>query len=76
MNYRLKHIKEACHTTLENALFNSTGCGEQLRIIANFIKTGKIKPIIDRVFPFEDTQKAMEYAESGRAKGKIILKIR
>jgi alcohol dehydrogenase len=50
--------------------------GEQLRIIANFIETRKIKPIIDRVFPFEDAQKAMEYAESGRAKGKIILKTR
>jgi alcohol dehydrogenase len=50
--------------------------GEQLRKIANFIESGKIKPIIDRVFPFEDAQKAMEYAESGRAKGKIILKIR
>jgi alcohol dehydrogenase len=50
--------------------------GEQLRIIANFIETGKIKPIIDRVFPFEDAKKAMEYAESGRAKGKLILKIR
>ncbi|GGA28310.1 NADP-dependent oxidoreductase [Psychrobacillus lasiicapitis] len=50
--------------------------GEQLRIIANYMETGKIKPIIDKVFPFEDAQKAMEYAESGRAKGKIILKIR
>ncbi|WP_040203359.1 NADP-dependent oxidoreductase [Neobacillus jeddahensis] len=50
--------------------------GEQLRIIADFIESGKIKPIIDRVFPFEDAQKAMEYAESGRAKGKIIVKIR
>jgi alcohol dehydrogenase len=50
--------------------------GEQLRIIANFIETGKIKPIIDKVFPFENAQKAMEYAETGRAKGKIIVKIR
>ncbi|MGN7402396.1 NADP-dependent oxidoreductase [Cytobacillus praedii] len=50
--------------------------GEQLRIIANFIETGKIKPIIDRVFPFEDAQKAMEYAETGRAKGKVIVKIK
>ncbi|WP_163139642.1 NADP-dependent oxidoreductase [Bacillus sp. 22-7] len=50
--------------------------GEQLRIIANLIENGKIKPIIDRVFPFEDAQKAMEYAESGRSKGKIIVKIR
>lgn len=50
--------------------------GEQLRIIANFIETGKIKPIIDKVFPFEKAQKAMDYAETGRAKGKIIVKIR
>ena len=50
--------------------------GEQLRIIAKLIETGKIKPIIDRVFAFENAQKAMEYAESGRAKGKIILKIK
>ncbi|MDI7741296.1 NADP-dependent oxidoreductase [Lysinibacillus fusiformis] len=50
--------------------------GEQLRILANYIETGKIKPVIDKVFPFGDAQKAMEYAESGRAKGKIILKIK
>ncbi|WP_449621739.1 NADP-dependent oxidoreductase [Robertmurraya sp. Marseille-Q9965] len=50
--------------------------GEQLRIIGNFIEDGKIKPVIDSVFPFNDAQKAMEYAESGRAKGKIILKIK
>lgn len=50
--------------------------GDQLRIIANFIESGKIKPVIDRVFSFEDAQNAMDYSESGRAKGKIILKIR
>ncbi|WP_078380696.1 NADP-dependent oxidoreductase [Sutcliffiella halmapala] len=50
--------------------------GEQLRIIADYIEAGKIKPVIDRVYPFNEAQKAMEYAESGRAKGKIILKIK
>ncbi|WP_144559812.1 NADP-dependent oxidoreductase [Bacillus thuringiensis] len=50
--------------------------GDQLRIIANYIEAGKIKPIIDRILPFEDAQKAMEYSESGRAKGKIIVKIK
>ncbi len=50
--------------------------GEQLRIITDLIETGKIKPIIDRTFSFEDAQKAMDYAESGRAKGKIIVKIK
>ncbi|MGH0599021.1 NADP-dependent oxidoreductase [Bacillus mycoides] len=50
--------------------------GDQLRIIAKYIESGQIKPIIDRIFPFEDTQKAMDYSESGRAKGKLIVKIK
>ncbi|WP_413364554.1 NADP-dependent oxidoreductase [Lysinibacillus sp. 3P01SB] len=50
--------------------------GEQLSIIANYIEAGDIKPVIDKVFSFDDAQKAMEYAESGRAKGKIILKFK
>ncbi|EEL33587.1 MULTISPECIES: NADP-dependent oxidoreductase [Bacillus cereus group] len=50
--------------------------GDQLRTIANYIEAGQIKPVIDRVFPFEDAQKAMEYSESGRAKGKIIVKMK
>ncbi|AXO94090.1 NADP-dependent oxidoreductase [Bacillus anthracis] len=50
--------------------------GDQLRTIANYIEAGKIKPVIDRVFPFEDAQKAMEYSEAGRAKGKIIVKMK
>lgn len=50
--------------------------GDQLRTIAYYIEAGQIKPVINRVFPFEDAQKAMEYSESGRAKGKIIVKIK
>lgn len=50
--------------------------GDQLRTIANYIEVGQIKPVIDRVFPFEDAQKAMEYSESGKAKGKIIVKMK
>lgn len=50
--------------------------GRQLEILSEWIESEKIKPVIDRVFPFEDTQKAMEYSESGRAKGKIIVKIK
>lgn len=50
--------------------------GKQLKAIADLIEAGKIKPIIDKAFSFDDAQKAMKYAESGRAKGKIILKIK
>jgi len=50
--------------------------GRQLEILSQWIESGKIKPVIDRMFPFEEAQKAMEYSESGRAKGKLILKIK
>ncbi len=50
--------------------------GRQLEHITEWIESGQIKPIIDRVYPFEDAQAALEYSESGRAKGKVILKIK
>lgn len=50
--------------------------GSQLERIASLIDSGVIKPVIERVFPFEATKEAMAYAETGRAKGKIVVKIK
>jgi hypothetical protein len=47
--------------------------GEQLRAIAALADAGAIRPVIDRVFPFEATKDAMAYLESGRAKGKVVV---
>jgi NADPH:quinone reductase-like Zn-dependent oxidoreductase len=33
-----------------------------------------IKPIVDRVFPFEEARQALEYMESGAHFGKIALR--
>lgn len=49
--------------------------GNQLRQITSLIESGVIRPVIDKVFPFEATNKAMAYVESGRAKGKVIIKV-
>ncbi|MFF4590557.1 NADP-dependent oxidoreductase [Streptomyces sp. NPDC001388] len=48
--------------------------GDQLRELTTLIDTGKIRPVVDRVFPFEETLQAMEYVEKGRAKaGKVVV---
>ncbi len=50
--------------------------GSQLREITRFIDAGLIRPVIDRVFPFESTNEAMAYVEGGRVKGKVVVKVR
>jgi NADPH:quinone reductase-like Zn-dependent oxidoreductase len=50
--------------------------GDQLREIGALIDSGIIRPVVDRVFPFESTKDALAYVESGRAKGKVVVKVR
>ncbi|MBI3096566.1 MAG: NADP-dependent oxidoreductase [Rhodocyclales bacterium] len=47
--------------------------GSQLREIGALIDSGAIRPVVDQVFPFEATRQAMDYVESGRAKGKVVV---
>lgn len=49
--------------------------GEQLQRIAALIDAGTIRPVVDKVFPFAATQEALAYQESGRAKGKVVVKM-
>jgi len=50
--------------------------GKQLREITKLIEAEKIRPVIDKVFPFEQTNEAIAYVESSRAKGKVVIKIK
>ena len=50
--------------------------GGQLREITRLIEAGAIRPVIDRVLPFEATNEALAYVEAGRAKGKVVVRIK
>jgi NADPH:quinone reductase-like Zn-dependent oxidoreductase len=39
------------------------------------IEAGKVKPIIDRCYPLEETADAVRYLEEGHAKGKIVVSV-
>lgn len=49
--------------------------GSQLRQITPLIESGAIRPVVDKVFPFASTNDALAYVESGRAKGKVVIKL-
>lgn len=49
--------------------------GGQLATLASLIEAGAIRPVIDRVFPFDQTNDAFAYLDTGRAKGKVVVAI-
>ena len=50
--------------------------GAQLQQLTNLIEAGTILPVIDKVFAFQSTNEALSYVETGRAKGKVVVKVR
>ena len=50
--------------------------GSQLREITRLIEAGAIRPVIDKVFPYPSTNEALAYVESGRAKGKVVIRVK
>ncbi len=49
--------------------------GDALRIISALVDSGKIKPLIDRIYTMDQTAEAQEYCETKQAQGKIVIRI-
>jgi NADPH:quinone reductase-like Zn-dependent oxidoreductase len=74
LSYRIRK-KAKRHRASYSFLFMKAS-GDQLREIGRLIDSGIIRPVVDRVFPFESTNEAMAYVERGRAKGKVVVRVR
>lgn len=48
---------------------------EDLTKLKNFIEEGKVRPIIDSIHPFDKAAEALAKTESGRAAGKVVVKV-
>ena len=49
--------------------------GGQLAEIGGLLEAGRIRPVIDKVFPFAQAKEALAYLEQGRAKGKVVVQM-
>jgi len=74
LSYRIRRRAKRHHVSYSFLFMRPSG--DQLREIGSLIDSGIIRPVVDRVFPFESTKEALAYVEKGRAKGKVIVKVR
>jgi alcohol dehydrogenase len=74
MSYRIR--KKAIRCGVSYSFHFMRANGDQLREIGRLVDSGTIRPVVDRVFPFESTNEAMAYVEGGRAKGKVVVRVK
>ena len=48
---------------------------DDMKLLGELMQTGKVTPVIDRRYPLSEAAKAMEYLETGRARGKVIVSL-
>ena len=48
---------------------------EDMQVLAELLADGRVKSVIDRSFPLQETAEAIRYSETGRARGKIIIAV-
>lgn len=48
---------------------------EHLVTLAGLIEDGKVTPVIDRRYPFEEIPAAVRYQEAGHARGKVVVTV-
>jgi NADPH:quinone reductase-like Zn-dependent oxidoreductase len=46
---------------------------KDLEFLSGLIEAGKMRPHIDRRYPFADIPAAIAYLEQGRARGKVVI---
>jgi NADPH:quinone reductase-like Zn-dependent oxidoreductase len=73
LSYRIR--RKAKRRGVSYSFLFMRASGDQLREITRLIDSGAIRPVVDRIFPFQSTNDALAYVEKGRAKGKVVVKV-
>jgi NADPH:quinone reductase-like Zn-dependent oxidoreductase len=73
LSYRIR--RQARRHRVDYSFLFMKASGDQLREITSLIEAGTVRPVVDRTFPFESTEEALAYVETGRAKGKVVIKV-
>jgi NADPH:quinone reductase-like Zn-dependent oxidoreductase len=77
-NNPINSPKNLFHIMINNKRFKTGTADESaaaMNLIREWIEEGKVKPVIDKVYPLSQTAEAHRHYETGRAKGRVVISI-
>ena len=48
---------------------------QDLHALADLLRTGQVKPVIDRTYPLDEAADALAYVGAGHTRGKVVITI-
>jgi NADPH2:quinone reductase len=77
-NNPISSPKNLFHMMTNNKKFKTGTADESataMNLLREWIEEGKIKPVIDKVYPLNQTAAAHRHYETGHAKGRVVISI-
>ena len=71
----LRLLVEAPFRSQKVSTFMAKQAGGDLKVLAELMSSGKVKPVIDRQYPLEQTAEGIRYLEAGHARGKVVVTV-
>ena len=73
LSFRVRRLAKKHQASYSFLLMQPSGA--QLRELGSLMDAGIVRAVVDRVFPFAATKEALAYLETGRAKGKVVVRV-
>lgn len=57
----------------KSVMFIAKGSQSDLTLIGELIASGKVKPVIEKIYPLREAAEAVRHVEAGHARGKVLI---
>ena len=71
----IKDVALSASGKQKSVMFIAKGSQADLNLIGELIASGKVKPVIDKIYPLSEAADAVAHVEAGHARGKVLIRV-